>query len=624
MRRHSCSAKTTSSLEVMKKRNSTDCTVCGDVARAATQGPFDSNSSFPQVTPLEVLRKIFASKAGDLDPAHTKEGLVASRIPNHLSPPTAFEAPPCFPKTLSLSELRERLGARSSENSRKGGDNVAKPPEIAPDCCELSRNSSTCSASSSVLGAPPISPKKVLGRKLIMLREYISHLPRNEKGQLKFSDDSVKGSSSSSSSALLAVPTPRKKLSLLDLLRAGGTKHPGGMNKKESPEESDGKNCGPFCQTIMPNKASHMVAEEGKCNEVDDDTDKYSCTTSRGIRDSSEKRVENHGGSNNQSLCSPSLCSSLSRPVQDPKGFSASGRMAYPSPNSLIGSSSAHCRQCPQRNGEADTSTNVISHETSSIRPMRRRGRTRNSDSDIDSSVSSSGSTNSSPSRVRKKIFSQAFESPSSRKNVKKAAEEQAKNEMTEEKPHGLDSGSRFLVFDTSSLIRADIGILNMCSEKYIVCIPYAVLHEIDIQIKHGSFGRRPVSSELRAERPGGTPSATMPRPFNSKFSLTDDQLKGQAMKVRDWIYGAQQSSRGIRVQKRSEVNETYFRSALSNDDHILGYAVFLKDEHIHPTYFITDDKLLATKAIAELGRGAVYNYESLRTHMGVRMRGNF
>lgn len=156
-------------------------------------------------------------------------------------------------------------------------------------------------------------------------------------------------------------------------------------------------------------------------------------------------------------------------------------------------------------------------------------------------------------------------------------------------------------VFDTSSLIAADFSVLNLIIEKNNVCIPYMTLHEVDR-----------LSKNLYAD------------PSNrDRIDMKEQQrnnLQNQALRLRQWILSRQAESSNciVRLQKKSECIEAYHRNKKSNDDEILGFAVYLQATSTAPVYFVSEDKVLASKAIAELGVSQTSTYAQLKRKLGV------
>lgn len=123
---------------------------------------------------------------------------------------------------------------------------------------------------------------------------------------------------------------------------------------------------------------------------------------------------------------------------------------------------------------------------------------------------------------------------------------------------------SQLLVFDTCALINSGIPILNKVILKYIICIPQFVVKEL-------------------------------------KGMGNEQDERGKSCRdILDWI-ATKNDSDGIRIQETNEINTDYEQTAHSNDDHILGFAVFLFSTYKEKLFFVTDDKILQIKARAEL-----------------------
>lgn len=607
--------------------------------------------SFPEVTPLDDLQKSFASKMMSICSTEKMVNQQESHSPKHHSASTLSVNAPHFPKILSLTELRKRLALKSTEeNTTESVKSVEKKegvtePVVFPSDGLAPAFSSACEM--------PSEAHQVLG---------IQHAATGTRCKdEKANNHRLSGSGwKENDESVFSLFSSSKRPSLLDLIRDDGAVNITVKNAKQGDNEKWKKRFSRnSVETTMPlaltptssgppvamtlgipkqgikvalpcRRYSTAMAGESSLSFANQDknTEGSSCSGwSKSSRSSSGGTVNcktdrsgvpckidssRNSSSPISSTTTTSFTSSHVPHQSDKKRTMESSPLVSSSPAFLTASSLRDRFTSPPSVEEAvrPLSSTFISAFSSSDCHRRRRG--------SNASSTSSSSNEKSIRATRKKQKLDVIPSA-----VKEMVEREKKNKqgVLEQVPLTFDSSPRCLVFDTSSFLRADTGILNMCAEKYTVCVPYAVLHEIDMQIKHGSFGRRPANTIVREEKNESTSTTNF---HYSKFTLTDDQLKGQAIKVRDWIHGAQQSDRGIRVQRRSEVNETYFRSALSNDDHILGFAVFLKDESMSPTYFITEDKLLTTKAVAELGRNAVCTYESLRARMGVRIRGKF
>ncbi|RNF06335.1 hypothetical protein TraAM80_04032 [Trypanosoma rangeli] len=156
--------------------------------------------------------------------------------------------------------------------------------------------------------------------------------------------------------------------------------------------------------------------------------------------------------------------------------------------------------------------------------------------------------------------------------------------------PVFLDSKRQAIhaVFDTCSLLKANEFNLDWAMQHCVVCIPFDVIAELDgINRSKGCHHR------------GKTESS---------------QLRFSARQVRNWISGAIEKGGNVRVQRRCEVEAVYDRKVATKDDSILGFAVFLEQQHL-AVEFITNDKFLRVKAISEL-KGGVYNLsEFLQRH---------
>lgn len=152
---------------------------------------------------------------------------------------------------------------------------------------------------------------------------------------------------------------------------------------------------------------------------------------------------------------------------------------------------------------------------------------------------------------------------------------------------------SRCVVFDTSSLLVSDPGALTLLSEKWVACIPYTVVDELDKMNK-----------------------TRIPEGLNEDVRRDRDWRRHRARELRNWMTSMLTSKNShLRVQKRDEVLDSYRTSTLCNDDAILGFGVYLKKKK-ERVLFITEDKFLGIKAKAELGE--TYNYAELRKLIGL------
>ncbi|KAF8277058.1 hypothetical protein TcYC6_0016830 [Trypanosoma cruzi] len=149
------------------------------------------------------------------------------------------------------------------------------------------------------------------------------------------------------------------------------------------------------------------------------------------------------------------------------------------------------------------------------------------------------------------------------------------------------------VVFDTSSLLEANVSILDEAIQHCIVCIPFDVIAELDA-INGGKGNRSRGKTESR-------------------------QLKFSARQIRNWIASAIEKGANIRVQRRCEVEMLYDRKVSTKDDSILGFAVFLEQQQL-TVEFVTNDKFLRVKAFSEL-KGKVYNLSEFLHHHGVGLK---
>lgn len=160
------------------------------------------------------------------------------------------------------------------------------------------------------------------------------------------------------------------------------------------------------------------------------------------------------------------------------------------------------------------------------------------------------------------------------------------------------------LVFDTSSLLESEPGVMNLVLERYRIGIPFTVLDELDCMHKdRGNAAKNDPAIVVAVAR----------------LSLGHDRdwRRCRSHELRNWIAASLAAETShVLVQKRSEVVEEYDRHASTNDDHILGYAVYLQRHLSAPVLFVTEDKFLRIKAKSELGK--VYAYADVRRLVGM------
>ncbi|EKF30160.1 hypothetical protein MOQ_006035 [Trypanosoma cruzi marinkellei] len=149
------------------------------------------------------------------------------------------------------------------------------------------------------------------------------------------------------------------------------------------------------------------------------------------------------------------------------------------------------------------------------------------------------------------------------------------------------------VVFDTCSLLEANVSILDGAIQQCIVCIPFDVIAELDA-INSGKGNRSRGKTESR-------------------------QLRFSSRQIRNWIASAIEKGANIRVQRRCEVEMFYDRKVATKDDSILGFAVFLEQQQL-TVEFVTNDKFLRVKAFSEL-KGKVYNLSEFLHHHGVGLK---
>ncbi|KAG5505342.1 hypothetical protein JIQ42_07552 [Leishmania sp. Namibia] len=155
-------------------------------------------------------------------------------------------------------------------------------------------------------------------------------------------------------------------------------------------------------------------------------------------------------------------------------------------------------------------------------------------------------------------------------------------------------SEMKCFVFDTSSLLDSEPGVMNLVLEKWLLAIPFTVLDELDRM--HKDRGGGGGKSDHAAAGANGTHDR--------------EWRRQRAHELRNWIAACltDESKSRLLLQKRTEVVEEYDRHATSNDDRILGYAVYLSQHQAAKVLFVSEDKFLRIKASSELGKAYAYN----------------
>ncbi|CCW66748.1 unnamed protein product [Phytomonas sp. Hart1] len=165
-----------------------------------------------------------------------------------------------------------------------------------------------------------------------------------------------------------------------------------------------------------------------------------------------------------------------------------------------------------------------------------------------------------------------------------------------------IDTHTRYIVFDTSSLLASDPGVLNLLVEQCVICIPFTVIDELD-KLNKGVSKTMP-SAETEPKR---------------------EWVRHRSREIRNFISAQQKSERQgaagvgfVRIQRRTEVIPEYHEQAKNNDDYILEFAVYLKErEKLHLITFVSEDKFLCIKAKTELGNSC--SYADLKRSLGLR-----
>ncbi|KAG5483536.1 hypothetical protein CUR178_07858 [Leishmania enriettii] len=163
-------------------------------------------------------------------------------------------------------------------------------------------------------------------------------------------------------------------------------------------------------------------------------------------------------------------------------------------------------------------------------------------------------------------------------------------------------SEMKCFVFDTSSLLDSEPGVMNLVLERWLLAIPFTVLDELDRMHKdRGSGGGK---SDHAAAAANGTHDR--------------EWRRQRAHELRNWIAACltDESKSRLLLQKRTEVVEEYDRHATTNDDRILGYAVYLSQHQAAKVLFVSEDKFLRIKASSELGKA--YAYSEVRRLVGM------
>ncbi|KAG5510040.1 hypothetical protein GH5_07890 [Leishmania sp. Ghana 2012 LV757] len=163
-------------------------------------------------------------------------------------------------------------------------------------------------------------------------------------------------------------------------------------------------------------------------------------------------------------------------------------------------------------------------------------------------------------------------------------------------------SEMKCFVFDTSSLLDSEPGVMNLVLEKWLLAIPFTVLDELD---------------RMHKDRGGG--GGKSDHAAAGANGMHDREWRRQrAHELRNWIAACltDESKSRLLLQKRTEVVEEYDRHATSNDDRILGYAVYLSQHQAAKVLFVSEDKFLRIKASSELGKA--YAYSEVRRLVGM------
>ncbi|AIN96563.1 hypothetical protein LPMP_131360 [Leishmania panamensis] len=183
-------------------------------------------------------------------------------------------------------------------------------------------------------------------------------------------------------------------------------------------------------------------------------------------------------------------------------------------------------------------------------------------------------------------------------------------------KSRGGSSALQCVIFDTSSLLDSEPGVMNLVLEKWFVGIPFTVLDELDRMHKDRGGGGGSGKSDHAATTTTAAAAAAAP----AGVSGTHDRewRRQRAHELRNWIAAClSDAAQGrLLLQKRTEVVQAYDLHATTNDDRILGYAVYLRQQRAATVLFVTEDKFLRIKASSELGKA--YAYSDIRKLVGM------
>lgn len=169
-----------------------------------------------------------------------------------------------------------------------------------------------------------------------------------------------------------------------------------------------------------------------------------------------------------------------------------------------------------------------------------------------------------------------------------------------------LPASANCIVFDTSSLLDSEPGVLNLLLERAYIGIPFKVLDELDYMHKGGGGDGSATTAAMRGVNSSSGSNVPHDREWRRK----------RAHDLRNWIAACVgKANSHVLLQRRTEVVEEYDRHTSNNDDRILGYAVYLRRNR-EKVLFVTEDKFLRIKAAAEIGRA--YSYSEIRQMVGM------
>ncbi|KAG8342942.1 PIN domain [Trypanosoma vivax] len=163
-----------------------------------------------------------------------------------------------------------------------------------------------------------------------------------------------------------------------------------------------------------------------------------------------------------------------------------------------------------------------------------------------------------------------------------RAVSEEVRNEQQPGHGHRreVEENQLHVVMDTCSILGSTPETLSVIMLHTVLCIPVVVIEELD--------------GINKLKRPG-------------RDKKDRERLRFITRQIRERIAQALVHHEKLRLQRRGEVNVAYDQCVKTNDDSILGFAVFLEREEARRVVFVTEDKFLHIKAVSEL-RGKVHS----------------